>query len=115
MKHKMSLFAEPFEKVRLGQQNIEARLFDKKRQRVNIGDTIIFEKLPDRDDSVAVEVVGLSRFGSFRDLFSSFDKSKFGHSRDFSLEDQVAGMREVYSEERENELEVLGIHIRLAE
>lgn len=113
MRHKMSLFAEPFEKVRLGRQDIEARLFDKKRQKVSIGDTIIFEKLPNRDESLTVEVVGLSRFSSFRDLFSAFDKSKFGHPKNFSLEDQIAGMREVYSEEREKELGVLGIHIKL--
>lgn len=110
----MSLFAEPFEKVRLGQQDIEARLFDEKRQKVDIGDKIIFEKLPDRDESITVEVVGLSRFGSFRDLFLAFDKSKFGHPENFTLEDQIEGMWEVYSEEVEKELGVLGIHIRVA-
>lgn len=115
MKHKMSLFAEPFERIKSGRKVIEVRLFDQKRQKVGIGDTIIFEKLPDRDESVMVDVVGLSRFRSFRDLFLAFDKSKFGHPKDFSLEDQIAGMREVYSEERERELGVLGIHIRLVD
>lgn len=111
MKHKMSLSAKPFEEIRLGQQSIEVRLFDEKRQKVDIGDTITFEKLPKRDKSVTVKVVGLSRFSSFRYLFSAFDKSEFGHPENFSLEDQIAGMREVYSEEREKELGVLGIHI----
>lgn len=113
MDHKMSLFTEPFEKIKLGQKVIEVRLFDGKRQKVSIGDTITFERLPERDESVTVEVVGLSKFGSFRDLFSAFDNSKFGHPEDFNLEDQIAGMGEVYSEEREKDLGVLGIHMRL--
>lgn len=113
MKHKMSLFAEPFERIKSGRKVIEVRLFDEKRQKVGIGDTITFEKLPERDESSTVKVVGLSRFGSFRDLFLAFDKSKFNHPENFTLEDQIAGMREVYSEEREKELGVLGIHIRL--
>lgn len=113
MEHKMSLFAEPFERIKAGRKVIEVRLFDERRQKVGIGDTITFEKLPNRDESVTVEVVGLSRFGSFRDLFLSFDKSKFGHPKDYTIEDRIAGMREVYSEEREKELGVLGIHIKL--
>lgn len=113
MEHRMSLFAEPFERIKSGRKVIEVRLFDGKRQKVDVGDTITFEELPDRDKSVTVKVVGLSRFGSFRELFLAFDKSKFGHPRDFSPEDQIAGIREVYSEEREKELGVLGIHIRL--
>lgn len=38
-----------------------------------------------------------------------FERIKSG-----SCEDQIAGMREVYSEERKKKLGVLGIHIRLA-
>ena len=114
MEHKMSLFAEPFERIKSGRKVIEARLFDEKRQKVSIGDTIIFEKLPDRNDFVVVKVSGLSRFRSFRDLFLAFDKSKFGHPENFTLEDQIAGMREVYPEEKEKKLGVLGIHIKLA-
>lgn len=113
MEHKMSLFAEPFERVKSGRKVIEVRLFDEKRQKVNIGDTITFTKLPNRDESLTVEVIGLSRFSSFHDLFSVFDKSKFGHPENFTIEDQIEGMREIYSEEREKELGVLGIHIKL--
>ena len=108
----MSLFAEPFERIKSGRKTIEVRLYDKKRRKVAIGDTIIFERLPDRNESIAVGVVGLSRFNAFRNLFAAFDKSKFGHPENFTIEDQVKGMREVYSEERERELGVLGIHIK---
>ncbi|MFH1896478.1 MAG: ASCH domain-containing protein [bacterium] len=111
----MSLFAEPFERIKSGRKVIEVRLFDEKRQKVGIGDTIIFKRLPKRDESITAKVVGLSRFGSFRDLFSAFDKSKFGHPENFTLEGQIAGMREAYSKEREKELGVLGIHIKLTD
>lgn len=112
MNYEMSLFAKPFEKVKSGQQTIEVRLYDEKRRKVNIGDTITFAKLPEREESVTVDVVGLSRFGSFSDLFSSLDKCRIGHPDEYTIEDQINGMREVYPEEREKELGVLGIHIR---
>jgi len=111
----MSLFVEPFERIKSGRKVIEVRLFDEKRQKVRIGDSITFEKLPGRSESLMVKVVGLSRFGSFYDLFSALDKSKFGHPENFTLEDQIAGMREVYPEEREKKLGVLGIHIKLTD
>jgi len=113
IEHKMSLFAEPFERIKSGRKTIEVRLYDGKRQEVGIGDSIVFERLPDRNESITTEVVGLSRFDSFRNLFLAFDKSKFGHPEDFTIKDQIKGMRKVYSEEREQELGVLGIHIRL--
>lgn len=113
MKHKMSLYGSPFDRIASGKKVIEVRLFDEKRQKVGLGDTITFTKLPDKKEVVTVEVTGLSRFRSFRDLFSAFDKSKFDHPETITVEDQVASEREVYSEEREHALGVLGIHIRL--
>lgn len=115
MEHKMSLFEGPFERIKSGRKSIEVRLFDEKRRKVNIGDTITFEKLPNREDRLTAEVVDLSRFGSFADLFATFDKSKFGHLEHLTIEDQIKGMREVYPEEEEKEQGVLGIHIKLIE
>lgn len=47
MEHFMRLHEEPFELIKFGKKIIEIRLNDEKRQKVNIGDTITFSKLPD--------------------------------------------------------------------
>ncbi|MCL4380860.1 ASCH domain-containing protein [Candidatus Marsarchaeota archaeon] len=114
MMHEMSLNPEPFNEIKEGRKTIEVRIYDEKRRNVKIGDEIVFGRLPDRTEKIAVKVVGLSVFGSFRDLFSSLEKSKFGHSESLTLDEQVALQREHYSEEEERQNLVVGIHIRLA-
>jgi ASC-1-like (ASCH) protein len=109
----MHLYPEPFEKIKSGKKTIEIRLYDEKRQKVKVGDIIVFHKLPDNTETIKVEVLGLSIFKSFRDLFSNFDKSKFGHDRGLSIEKEIQMQRAYYSEEEEKKYGVVGIHIRL--
>ena len=45
MIHEMKLNKEPFEKIRDGKKTIELRLNDEKRQRVRVGDSIVFRSL----------------------------------------------------------------------
>ncbi len=68
---------------------------------------------PPVEERVAVKVYGLSRFSSFNDLFSVFDRTKFGHKEGIKLEEQVQGMYDVYKVEDEVKYGVLGIHIKL--
>jgi ASC-1-like (ASCH) protein len=109
----MKLIAEPFDRVKNGKKIIEVRLFDDKRKAIKLGDLITFLKLPNLDESITTEVVGLSRFNSFKKLFSVFGTNPFGHPENKTIEEQVLGMRDAYSEESEKKFGVLGIHIRL--
>ncbi|MGC8538084.1 MAG: ASCH domain-containing protein [Candidatus Micrarchaeia archaeon] len=112
MMHEMHLFAEPFDLIAQGKKTIEIRLYDEKRRSISIGDVIIFRKLPDNTEEIKCKVIGLSIFGSFRDLFQAFDASKFGHPKAITIDEQIERMRDVYSEEAEKANGVLGIHIR---
>ncbi|MGC8694738.1 MAG: ASCH domain-containing protein [Candidatus Micrarchaeia archaeon] len=113
MIHEMRLTPEPFEKINAGKKTIEIRLYDEKRQKVKIDDIIIFHKLPDNAEIIKVKVIGLSFFKSFRDLFSNFDKSKFGHDKNLSIDEEIQMQRAYYSEEEEKKYGVIGIHIQL--
>lgn len=115
MIHEMSLNSAPFEKIKNGKKSIEIRLYDEKRRNVKIGDMIIFIKLPEKTEKIKVEVVGLSIFKSFRDLFSNFEKSKFGHEQNLSVEEQVNKQREHYTEYEEQQYGVIGMHIKLVD
>ncbi len=57
-KHRMHLYKEPFEMIKSGKKKIEIRLNDEKRQKLKIGDTIVFSKLPDCKDKIEVKVTG---------------------------------------------------------
>ena len=44
MLHKMKLKKEPFEMIKSGKKIYELRLYDEKRKKLKIGDTVEFEK-----------------------------------------------------------------------
>ena len=91
----MKLNSEPFEKIKSGLKDIEVRLYDEKRRGVNLGDRIVFSKLPENEESISVIVTGLSVFRTFEDLFSHFENKRFGHVG-LSVEEQVQRVRMIY-------------------
>lgn len=113
MSHEMSLLPEPFERIMSGKKVTEVRLYDEKRRKIKIGDKIIFHRLPDFQEKITVEVIGLSLFNNFKELYANFDKSKFGHPLNYTLENQIDDVRKIYSEKKEREWGVVGIHLKL--
>ncbi len=108
--YEMKLQPEPFEAIRSGKKIIESRLYDEKRQQIQIGDKIVFKKNPDLMESVTAHVVGLLRYPSFELLFSDFDPGWFGGTTKIQLLEQI---RKFYSEEEEKKCGVVGIKILL--
>lgn len=43
MEHIMNLNKQPFDMIKKGRKNIELRLFDEKRRKIQIGDYIVFK------------------------------------------------------------------------
>lgn len=112
MKHEMRLHPVPFEAIRSGRQLIETRVYDEKRRLVKVGDYVLFLKRPDETETFTAEVIGVSIFKSFEDLFQAIDKRKFGYSDEDTLEHQLECMRKYYAVEDEKEQGVVGIHVR---
>lgn len=115
MIHEMSLNAQPYEQIKNKGKIIEVRLYDEKRRTVHHNDIIIFSKLPDKEEKMAVEVIELLVFPSFKELFSNFEKSKFGHCADETIEEQINRQWEHYTKEEEKKYGVVGMHIKLLE
>ncbi len=109
---KMKLKLEPFKKTKEGTKKIELRLFDEKRQSINLGDTIVFSEIDNPSNTLKVKVIGLSRFNSFGDLLRSLDLIACGWEKVLDLESMINQMRNYYSEE-ELKYGVLGIHFEL--
>ena len=113
MEHSMKLLEGPYEKISSGQKTIEIRLFDEKRQKLNVGDNITFSKLPDSKDQVKVKIVGLLRYSSFRDLVNDFGMEYFGYPNDYPIDSFINSIYTIYSQEKEQQYGVLGIKIEL--
>ena len=111
VKHYMSLAEGPFEALKSGPKRIELRLLDEKRRQLSFGDIIIFSKLPDRAESIAVKVIGLSRAKRFEQIIRMVDPINMGFERGTAVEDMCKQMRRYYSKKEEESNGVLGIHI----
>ena len=71
----MKLQSKYYDYIYDGTKRIEIRLFDEKRQQINIGDTIKFLKEPELNESFNAKVIGLLRYNSFSDMFKDLDIS----------------------------------------
>ena len=108
--HQLKLATEPFNAIISGDKTIESRLYDAKRQRIQIGDRIIFTNRDNSEQTVTAEVVGLLRYATFRDLFSHNNPRKFGGESVEWLEKQIG---EFYSLSDQLENGVIGIKFEI--
>jgi len=108
--HNLQLRAEPFEAIVSGKKTIESRLFDEKRQKIAIGDEIVFTNRENTAQTVTARVTNLLHAESFHSLFSRNDPAKFGGESIEWLDNQI---REFYSETDQRENGVVGIEFRL--
>ena len=107
MLHKMKLNESPFEMIKNGTKPIEFRLYDEKRQQIKIGDKIEFSKLPDLQEKLLVDVVGLYRENTFEELFRKL------YSNEEEITRKTQAMYEIYSPEKEQQYGILGIKIKI--
>ena len=89
--HQLTLATEPFNAITSGNKTIESRLYDEKRQKIQIGDQIIFTNRDNSSQTANVKVIGLLRYATFHDLFSHNDTRKFGGESVEWLENQMNG------------------------
>ncbi len=108
--HELKLATEPFEAIVSGKKTIESRLFDEKRQAIQIGDIVVFTNRENFAETIKVEVIGLLRYSTFSDLFSHNDPAKFGGESADWLLNQID---KFYSLEDQERYGVIGIEFVL--
>ena len=107
MLHKMKLQPDPFNRIVNGTKTVEFRLYDEKRQLVQIGDQIEFSKLPDLEEKIICDVIDLYREDKFETLFRKLIDNEDEIKR------KTTSMYQYYSPEEEQQYGVLGIKISL--
>lgn len=112
MEHKIKLQPQYYNYILYGTKRIEIRLYDEKRQQIKIGDTIIFLKEPDLNESFKAKVTGLLRYNSFKDMFKDFDTSILS-DKSMTKKDLINVLEQFYTKEKQKQYGVLGIRIEL--
>ena len=110
MEHELKLQPRYYEYILNGSKDIEIRLYDEKRQKINIGDTIIFKKEPELNESFKVRVVGLLRYENFDGLFNDFIIDRLA-DKSMSKSELLEELEKFYTKEKQKEYGVLGIRI----
>lgn len=109
MKHEMKLKSSPFETINAGKKCVELRLYDEKRQKLNIGDTICFTQM-DSGEQLQVEIVDLRKFPDFYELYKYFSPVELGYAE--GEEAKAEDMYAYYPKEDVAKYGVLAICIR---
>lgn len=105
----MKLKLSPFEKIKNGSKTVELRLYDEKRQKVQVGDFIEFTCLDKPKQKIQTRVTALHKFTSFAELYNSLPKEKLGYK--FTDTPDPNHMDEFYSREDQEKYGILGIEL----
>lgn len=107
----MHLANEPFEKIKSGDKTVEIRLYDEKRKKLKVGDSITFYKGDNYDEWITATVVALHRFKSFAELFASdlFPKTGCGN---MTVGEATDSMYHYYTREQEKVYGILAIEVK---
>lgn len=108
--HKMKLAPGPFAMIKSGDKTIELRLFDEKRQKIKVGDSIVFTETV-TGEKLSTKVEKLHRFASFAELYKSLPLLKCGYTEETIPYAKPSDMVEYYSAEKQNKYGVVGIEI----
>lgn len=108
MIHRMKLNDIPFAKIKNKTKTIELRLYDEKRRRLNIGDTICFKS---KTETLNAKVKAIHIFCNFEELYAALPLDKCGYSADEVANASPDDMLEYYTKEQIEKYGVIGIEI----
>jgi len=110
MIHRMNLQPKYYDYIKNGTKRIELRLFDEKRQKIQLGDEIEFSK--SESEKFTAKVVGLLRYESFERIFEDFDINILA---DVSMTkaELLEALNTFYAPEKQKELGVIGIRLEV--
>ena len=111
--HSMKLMQEPFNKIKNQTKTIEVRLYDEKRQQVQVGDFIEFSLMDNAKVKLQVVVTNLYRFSSFDELYKNLSKEKLGYLPNEIIDANC--MNIYYSTEKQSMYDAFAIEFRLTD
>ena len=111
MTHQMKLVFSAFDKIAKGAKTIELRLNDPKRQKLKVGDIIMFACVSN-GKTLTAQVKGLHKFDTFEQLYNSLPLEKCGYDGEELETAHYTDMEQFYSKEEIARYGVLGIELK---
>lgn len=111
MIHQMKLYEEPFNSIKIGRKTVEVRLNDDKRRRLKVGDWIEFTKVPPDTDRLKVEIIALSVYPTFKDMYTTIPAQAFD-MENVSLEEMIEQTYAIYTPAQESQWGTLAITVK---
>ena len=109
--HHMKLNPRPFAMMQSGQKTIELRLLDEKRQKIKVGDRIIFTNI-ETGETLHRTVVKLHLFDSFEALYSALPLLKCGYTAENVDKAHHSDVEAYFSTEKQRKYGVVGIELQ---
>ena len=106
----MTLHAAPFATIRAKTKTVELRLYDEKRQALQVGNLLRFTNAH-TGETLLTEIIALHVYPTFDELYQHFDKTALGYAENETANPQ--DMLAYYSQENIAKYGVIGIEIRL--
>lgn len=78
--YEFTLQNKPFTRMKNGQKQIEMRLFDERRQKLEVGDIIRF-KNTESQEVLTTEIIALQKFNDFNELYAHYSAEELGYLR----------------------------------
>ena len=110
MIHEMQLTPDPFRMIKDGTKTIELRLYDEKRRKIKIGDTIVFRNT-ESGELLEVSVEDLFVFDSFASLYKELPLLSCGYTKEDIDSASPDDMDVYYSKEQQKQYGVVGVKI----
>lgn len=107
--HTMKVQTKYYNLLKDGIKTIELRLFDEKRQQIQLEDEITFSDLSNSNDTFIARVLALHRADSFDKLCDIIQPIQAGFS---TKEELIACLQEFYTIDDQKKYGVVGIEIK---
>lgn len=111
MVHQMGLYGEYFDSIKEGKKMVEVRLNDDKRRKIKVGNTIEFIKIPEKNETLRVEVTELRQYDTFKEMYVDIPFKDFD-CEGWTLEEMIDGTYGIYTPEQEKQWGTLAISIK---
>ncbi len=108
MEHHMNLHEAPFRMIRSGRKIYELRLYDEKRRKIHVGDTILFTC---GAEQLTAEVAGMHVFASFAELYDTLPLLQCGYTPEDIHTASPADMEQYYSKDQQERYKVVAIEL----
>lgn len=111
-KHYMKLLPEYFDYIKNGTKRIEIRINDEKRQKLKLGDIIIFEKQSENKEYLNTKVKSLYKYNNINELIDNFDIALL-LDKNITKKELINIFNDIYSKEKQDKYGILAIEIEL--